>query len=112
MAAMSTGLAEIRKRDGRVVAFDRTKIVAAIMKAAQAVQGSDYRLAEDLADHVVRRAGGMETADAVPTVEAVQDLIEKILIEQGHARTAKAFILYRARRSRIREGKSELMDGV
>lgn len=112
MSAMSTGLAEIKKRDGRVVAFDRTKIVAAIMKAAQAVQGSDYRLAEDLASHVVRHASELDAADAVPTVEAVQDLIEKVLIEQGHARTAKAFILYRARRSRIREGKSELMDSV
>jgi len=112
MSAMSTGLGEIKKRDGRVVAFDRTKIVAAIMKAAQAVQGSDYRLAEDLADHVVRRAGCQSTDDAVPTVEAIQDLIETVLIEQGHARTAKAFILYRARRSRIREGKSELMDTV
>ncbi len=113
MAAMGTGIAEIKKRDGRIVAFDRTKIVAAIMKAAQAVQGSDYRLAEDLADQVARRAGkdhgGGET---VPTVEAIQDTIEKVLIEHGHARTAKAFILYRARRNRIREGKSELMDAV
>ena len=113
MSAMGTGIAEIKKRDGRVVAFDRTKIVAAIMKAAQAVQGSDYRLAEELADHVVRRAskdhGGAEPA---PTVEIVQDAIEKTLIEHGHARTAKAFILYRARRNRIREAKSELMDAV
>jgi ribonucleoside-triphosphate reductase len=112
MSVTNTGLSEIKKRDGRVVAFDRTKIVAAIMKSAQAVQGSDYRLAEDLADHVVRRAGAKATEGGVPTVEAVQDLIETVLIEQGHARTAKAFILYRARRSRIREGKSELMDAV
>ena len=48
----------------------------------------------------------------VPTVEDVQDVVEKILIETGHARTAKAFILYRSQRSRIREGKSELMDTV
>jgi ribonucleoside-triphosphate reductase len=113
MSAMGIGIAEIRKRDGRIVAFDRTKIVAAIMKAAQAVQGSDYRLAEELADHVVRRCGkDLGGAEAHPTVEAVQDTIEKVLIEHGHARTAKAFILYRARRSRIREGKSELMDAV
>jgi anaerobic ribonucleoside-triphosphate reductase len=109
--AMITELVEIQKRDGRIVAFDRSKIVAAIMRAAQAVQGSDYRMAEELSLDVLRRVQ-IEATGKLPSVETMQDCIEKVLIEHGHARTAKAFILYRARRSRIREGKSELMDTV
>jgi ribonucleoside-triphosphate reductase len=108
---MAREISEIQKRDGRIVAFDRSKIVAAIMRAAQAVQGSDYNLADELAQDVLRRVSADGTGK-IPTVEAIQDTIEKVLIEHGHARTAKAFILYRARRSRIREGKSELMDTV
>lgn len=104
-------LEQIKKRDGRVVAFDQSKIVAAIMRAAQAVQGTDYRLAERLADEVVTTLARQQ-AEKMPSVEAIQDTIEKVLIEHGHARTAKAFILYRSRRSRIREGKSELMETV
>jgi ribonucleoside-triphosphate reductase len=102
---------QVKKRDGRITPFDRDKIVQAIMKAAQAVQGHDQARADDLADQVIATAL-IEAAGRIPTVEAVQDAIEKVLIEHGHARTAKAFILYRARRSRIREGKSELMETV
>jgi ribonucleoside-triphosphate reductase len=103
-------IAQIKKRDGRIVPFDQTKIVQAIMKAAQAVHGHDDRLALSLADSVIKAVN--DGRDAIPTVEAIQDAIEKVLIAQGHARTAKAFILYRATRSRIREGKSELMETV
>jgi ribonucleoside-triphosphate reductase len=113
MAMAVHGVREVEKRDGRIVAFDRTKIVAAIMKAAQSVQGSDYKLAEELADQVAAALSAATlSGEAVPSVERVQDVIEKTLIENGHARTAKAFIIYRARRSRIREGKSELMEAV
>lgn len=101
----------IKKRDGRLVAFDRSKIVAAIMRAAQSVQGSDYRLAEDLADQVITALDRTrDTPETVSEVEQIQDGIEKVLIENGHARTAKAFILYRAERSRVREKKSEMME--
>ncbi|MDB5096710.1 MAG: anaerobic ribonucleoside-triphosphate reductase [Cyanobacteria bacterium RYN_339] len=111
LMVMAREISEIQKRDGRIVAFDRSKIVAAIMRSAQAVQGSDYNLADELAQDVLRRVG-TDASGKIPTVETIQDTIEKVLIEHGHARTAKAFILYRARRSRIREGKSELMDTV
>ncbi|MGE5549750.1 MAG: anaerobic ribonucleoside-triphosphate reductase [Bacteroidota bacterium] len=101
----------IRKRDGRVVAFDRGKIAAAIFKAAKAVGGEDSQLAEELAEAVVKfliakKSGGIHS------VEDVQDAVEKVLIETGHAKTAKAYILYRDRRTRLREAKSELMDVV
>ncbi|MCE5207807.1 MAG: anaerobic ribonucleoside-triphosphate reductase [Chloroflexi bacterium] len=101
----------IQKRDGRIVAFDVEKIAAAIYKAAQAVGGHDLETARQLAENVVDYLQ-KEKKVSLPTVEEVQDAVEKILIEKGHARTAKAYILYRDRRTRIREGKSELMDAV
>lgn len=110
MASVSS-IEQIKKRDGRIVAFDHPKIVSAIMKAAHAVHGADQDRAEALATEVVQTVLA-ECGGKIPTVEAIQDAIEKVLIAHGHARTAKAFILYRARRSRIREGKSELMETV
>ncbi len=104
----------IRKRDGRLVSFDPVKITDAIFKAALAVGGSNRDIAENLTDQVLCKlkeiAGDDE--DYIPAVEEVQDVVEKVLIENGHARTAKAYILYRAWRTRVREAKSELMDVV
>lgn len=107
----SGSLEQIKKRDGRIVAFDRNKIVQALLKATQAVHGAHASLAEDLADQVVAEVAS-HAVHGLPSVELIQDSIERVLIEGGHARIAKAFILYRARRSRIREAKTELMDAV
>lgn len=101
----------IRKRDGRIVAFDVSKIAEAIFKAAKAVGGDDHDLAVELANVVVRFLVHSNPKD-IPTVEGVQDAVEKVLIERGHAKTAKAYILYRDRRTRMREARSELMDIV
>lgn len=103
---------EIRKRDGRVVPFDAEKITEAIFKAAKAVGGQNRRIAEALTDQVMIQLSQKGYNGVPPTVEDVQDIVEKVLIENGHARTAKAYILYRDRRTRIREGKSDLMDTV
>ncbi|MGO0122036.1 anaerobic ribonucleoside-triphosphate reductase [Desulfothermobacter acidiphilus] len=101
----------IRKRDGREVPFDPNRITEAIFKAAQAVGGEDretaMRLTLQVMDHLKACYNG-----TIFGVEDVQDVVEKVLIENGHAKTAKAYILYRAWRTRIREGKSELMDAV
>ena len=92
----------MRKRDGRLVAFNKTKIADAIFKAALAV-GGEYRvLAEELANVVVMFLE-KNYADQPPQIEEIQDTVEKVLIEMGHARTAKAYILYRDRRARVRE---------
>ena len=103
----------IRKRDGRLVSFDPVKITDAIFKAALAVGGSNREIAENLTDQVLCKlkeiAGDDE--DYIPAVEEVQDVVEKVLIENGHARTAKAYIVSRLR-TRVREAKSELMDVV
>ena len=101
----------IMKRDGRIVSFEVTKIADAIFRAARAVGGEDRRLAEELAQVVVKYLAKVKET-GIPTVEEVQDAVEKVLIETGHARTAKAYILYRDRRTRLREAKSDLMDVV
>ncbi|MDO4543715.1 MAG: ribonucleoside triphosphate reductase [Clostridia bacterium] len=95
-------LKEIRKRDGRIEAFDREKIRIAIWKAAQAVNGTNEAIADGLTDEVVRIANERYT-DQIPDIEAIQDIVEKVLIEAGHARTAKAYILYREKRRGTRE---------
>ena len=96
-------LEKIAKRDGKIVDFDKEKIVNAIFKAAVEVGGEDRRLAEILADKVVHQLELSQGSSAYHTVEDIQDIIEKELIEAGHARTAKAFILFRHDRDKRRE---------
>ncbi len=106
-------LEQVRKRDGRTVPFDDRKIHDAIAKAVEAVQAADDALIRDLCGEVIARVEHEAPVEpALPTVELVQDVIEKVLLEGGHTRIAKAFILYRARRNRIREAKTELLDAV
>jgi ribonucleoside-triphosphate reductase len=93
---------EVMKRDGRLVPFDEEKITEAIFKAAQAVGGEDRFMAQELARAVVFYLKE-KIGDAVPHIEEIQDTVEKVLIETGHAQTAKAYILYRERRRLQRE---------
>ncbi len=102
---------KIKKRDGREVSFDEAKITEAIFKAAKAVGGADKQMAMELTLDVLRFLK-QKYNGSLFSVEEVQDAVEKILIEKGHAKTAKAYILYRARRTRIRDAKSDLMDAV
>jgi anaerobic ribonucleoside-triphosphate reductase len=102
---------KIRKRDGREVSFDDSKITDAIFKAALAVGGEDREQAVSLTLDVLRMLKQQYNGH-VFSVEDVQDVVEKVLIEKGHARTAKAYILYRDKRTRMRDAKSELMDVV
>jgi ribonucleoside-triphosphate reductase len=102
---------KIRKRDGRIVDFTKEKITSAIFKAARQVGGEDYETAENLTERVISYLF-RHIKDEIPDVETVQDAVEKVLIETGHAKTAKAYILYRSKRTRIRDTKSELMDVV
>jgi ribonucleoside-triphosphate reductase len=84
------------------------KIASAIFKAASASGGQNYQTAMDLAEQVSIYIE-QEMNKSIPTVEEIQDAVEKILIETGHARTAKEYILYRAERTRIREMDTRLM---
>ena len=99
---------QIVKRDGRRVPFDQTKITNAIYAAANVLGGQDRNTAEQLSSDIVTYLTD-ELRITEPTVEQVQDAVEKILIEKGHARTAKEYILYRAERTRIRNMNTKLM---
>ena len=107
--AGKAAVAQIRKRDGRIADFDKSKITNAIFKAAVAVGGEDREVAEKLADRVVAIVYE-KFVGTTPTVEDVQDAVEKVLIEEGHAKTAKAYILYRQKRAILRELKAELLN--
>ncbi|MBP2649695.1 MAG: nrdD [Firmicutes bacterium] len=102
---------KIKKRDGREVDFDEAKITEAIFKAAKAVGGADKQMAMELTLDVLRYLKQKYNSGVV-SVEDVQDAVEKMLIEKGHAKTAKAYIIYRNQRTKIREAKSDLMDAV
>jgi ribonucleoside-triphosphate reductase len=98
----------IRKRDGRLVDFNESNIVTAIAKAGEATGEFDARIAETLADRVLKQA--IETiGKKIPTVEQIQDIVENVLMASSHKKTAKAYILYRQERERIRNSKSRLM---
>jgi len=101
----------IKKRNGEVASFDKEKIAQAIFKAAQSVGGSDLGTARKLADKVFFVLKIKFDSDTdVPSVEQVQDIVERVLVEEGHAKTAKAYILYREQHSRIREMKDTFID--
>ena len=97
---------QVIKRTGTVVPFNRDRIVNAIYRAAVAVGGRDRALAQRLGDQVVSVLEETMPPGRIPTVEEIQDLVEDVLIENGHARTAKAYILYREERSRHRRRKT------
>lgn len=94
---------KIRKRDGKVFDFNPIKITDAIWKAAQAVGGKDYKKASELTDRVIENLEKELKKGEIPAVEQVQDIVEKTLIEEGHAKTAKAYILYRKQHQDMRE---------
>ena len=93
---------EILKRDGRIESFDVSKISNAIYKAAIAAGGDDKDRAEELS-YVVAAGLAKKFRDSAPTIEDIQDMVQKVLIEESHAKTATAYILYRDRRKRVRE---------
>ena len=83
------------KRSGAIVPFTKIRIVNAIYRAAISVGGRDKERAEILADKVIDYLEKKFSDDHVPNIEEIQDAVEKILIENGHAKVAKEFILYR-----------------
>lgn len=103
----------VRKRDGRIVPFDRNKIADAIFKAAKAVGGSDRSRALQLASEVTLILyRNYFKNGSIPHVEEIQDIVEKVLIERGHAKVAKAYILYREKRRQARELAQAFVDGT
>ena len=98
---MQRRIRAIRKRDGKTMPFDEMKIADAIFKAAEAVGGEDRFVAVELASAVSDYLDRHYEGDT-PGIEDIQDMVEKVLIETGHAKTAKAYILYRDKRAQAR----------
>ncbi len=97
-------LHKIQKRNGTITDFHLQKIEDAIFSAVKSVGGTDKTPAQNIAKEVEHLLE-VEFLDRIPSVEEVQDMVEKVLIESGHAQTAKAYILYREKKSEIREDK-------
>ncbi|MEW5719844.1 MAG: ATP cone domain-containing protein [Chloroflexota bacterium] len=91
------------KRNGATVPFNPERITNAIYRAAVEMGGRDRATAERLSQQVIQILEAQTPPEHIPTVEEIQDLVEKVLIENGHARVAKAYILYRAERARLRQ---------
>jgi len=111
---MSVAVAQVRKRDGRIVPFDRERIANAIFKAAQAVDHKDgRRVAERITcDVVATLERDFFGQGRVPSVEEIQDLVEAALIENGYVHMAKSYILYREQRAQVRETEKLLLDSL
>jgi len=102
----------IRKRDGRLAPFEAEKINEAIQKAVQAVGGTDMEKAAGIGSQVVGILEVIYKDNRIPTVENVQDLVEKILIENGHAKVAKAYILYRKQHEALRRTQEFMKESI
>ena len=108
---IESSFAEIRKRNGKTSKFDQNKITNAIYKALIATNQGDRPLAEELANGVLEKLAdqGFSTTKT-PSVEDIQDMVESTLIEQGHSEIAKAYILYRHERRKIRDEKMKVLN--
>ena len=106
----------VKKRDGRIIPFNEDRITRAIFLAAEKVakkeeEVPDYNLSEQLTQEVIRVLNSKYT-DSIPGVEDIQDVVVKVLIETGHAKTSEEYIIYRTERSRIRNSKTRLMKAI
>ena len=106
----------VKKRDGRIIPFNEDRITRAIFLAAEKVAKKEeevpnYKLSEQLTQEVIRVLNSKYT-DSIPGVEDIQDVVVKVLIETGHAKTSEEYIIYRTERSRIRNSKTRLMKAI
>jgi uridine kinase len=102
-----TKLTHVIKRDGSIVPFTPERITNAIYRAAVAVGGRDRAASEALAAQVIAQLEAATPEGEIPNIEQIQDMVEKVLIENGHAKVAKAYILYREERARQREKRTD-----
>ncbi len=101
---------KIRKRDGKIVKFDQEKIYQAIFKAIVAIEGKDGKQSKKLSDKVLTILEYQFNSKIIPTVEEIQDIVEKVLIKAGLVDVAKAYILYRKEREKVRAMGGIMMD--
>ena len=103
---MKNKFAQITKRDGRVVDFDQEKITDAFFKALTTTNQGGRRIAKRVSDKVVLFLNRRYKKEHIPTVEEIQDIVEEVLILEEYTETARAYILYREQRRRIREAEA------
>jgi ribonucleoside-diphosphate reductase alpha chain len=101
-------ISRIKKRDDTITVFDQEKVTNAIYKAGRSVGETDMKLAKELSDKVVSQLESL--GKATPKVEEIQDIVEKVLIESGRAKTAKSYILYREQRKSLRKEKQLVLE--
>jgi ribonucleoside-diphosphate reductase alpha chain len=108
---VESSIAEIRKRNGKVTTFNQDKISNAIYKALAATTEADYKLAEELTNGVLKKLvdQGFSSSNP-PSVEDIQDMVESTLIDRGHSEIAKAYILYRHERRKLRDEKMKVLN--
>src|SRR3989344_3529508 len=95
---------KVQKRDGAIVDFDQTRITNAIFKAITATNQGDGVKSRRLSEEVLKILNRRFKKDEIPQVEQIQDIVEEVLILNGFVETAKAYILYREQRRKLREG--------
>jgi len=100
---MENKITKVQKRDGTIVDFDQAKITEAIFKAITATDQGDGERSKKLSDRVIKFLNRRFKKDEIPQVEQIQDIVEEVLILDGLVETARAYILYREQRRRIRE---------
>jgi len=108
---IESGIAEIRKRTGNVTNFNKDKISNAIFKALAATTEPDRQLADELTDGVVNKLLQQGFSSSTPpSVEDIQDMVESTLIDKGLSEIAKAYILYRHERRKLRDKKTKVLN--
>jgi len=108
---IESGIVEIRKRNGKVTSFNKDKITNAISKALDATGQTDHNVAVQLTDGVLEKLYKQGfSAASPPSVEDIQDMVESTLIDKGYSEIAKAYILYRHERRKLRDDKIKVLN--
>ncbi len=104
-------ITKIKKRDGSIVSFDSEKIFNAISKAAETVGSYDRETTKPVVAKVINYVEQQFSDKNIPSIENMQDIVERVLIEEGHVKTVKAYIIYREEQAKLRQRKQELVGG-
>ena len=107
---MENTIKKIKKRDGKIVDFDLNKISNAIFKAFDAVGEADGELAKGIAEKVLSEIKSKIKENEIPNVEQIQDIVEQVLVGEGKIKAAKAYIVYRQKRTEIRNEKQQILE--
>jgi len=100
---------KVRKRNGAIVSFDRTKIEGAIKKAIEAVGENDFSIVKSLTDKIIKELH-KKIWDDIPDIEMIQDTVEEVLIKEEYVEIAKAYILYRQKRAEARADRKVVVE--